>query len=153
MLACFVIFTLKVSNEDTKKTSMYTAWCTMSWTRVHPNCSRSIKLRVAQRSPEILLGAQTFVYQKTIIFPALVNIWFNFVALKQLIYWTAQYFSQLYYTEETAKMEPACQSGFLEHQLLQYSYINSLGKTVHVHKSFPRFVNNINVECLFSQRT
>ena len=50
-------------------------------------------------------------------------------------------------------MEPACQSGFLEHHLLQYSYINSLGKIVHVHKSFSRFVNNVNVECLFSQRT
>ena len=57
----------------------------MSWARVPSNCARSIKLRGAQRSPEILLGAQTFVYQKT-IFPALVNISCNFVELKQLIY-------------------------------------------------------------------
>ena len=61
MLASFVIFTLKVSNEDIKRTSVYTAQCTMSWTRVPPNCASSAMLRGPERSPEILLGAQTFV--------------------------------------------------------------------------------------------
>ena len=79
--------------------------------------------------------------------------WCNCAVLKPWIYSAAQYFSELYFLEENAEIEPAFQWEYLEDHFLQYSYRNSLGKIVHAHKPFSRYVNNANAECLFCQKT
>ena len=48
----------------------------------------------------------------------------------------AQYFSELYYTDESDVKKSAFQYEILENRFLKQRYIYSLDKIVYVHKSF-----------------
>ena len=65
----------------------------------------------------------------------------------------AQYFSELYNTDESDVKESAFQYEILEDRFLKQRYIYSLDKIVYVHKSFSWYVNHVNIcsaeDCTF----
>ena len=64
----------------------------------------------------------------------------------------AQYFSELYYTDESDVKESAFQYEILGDRFLKQRYIYSLDKIFYVHKSFSWYVNHVNI-CSAEDRT